>query len=183
MTAPRPTGPGGGFPLRTLLLATLGVAVFAAVVVLLYDRGLLPIAGVFLAMAVGPLIVLWRRAGLARRRARLSQDVLDRLARILGLVDAERRTPETGRASGATTSSLLDADEATRAAVQRFAWGDEAGAAASAAAVVSLARTHAWRDGPLTRAVGDLDRVLADLDVVLGKLEKEATRAARGARG
>lgn len=173
MTPPRARA---GTPTRTIVWVTLGAVAFVAAVVLLYDRGLLPIAGIFVAMAVGPLIVFWRRAGLARRRARLAQAVLDGLAQVVGLVDAERRTPDAERATGASTPSLLDADELARRAVQRFAWGDEDGAAAAASELVAHVRGQAWRDAPLTRAVASLEPPLADLAVVLGKLEVEAAR-------
>ena len=167
-------------PAATIVGVTVTAVVFVAVVVGSYGRGLLPIAGVFVAMAVGPVIVFWRRAGLARRRGRLVQAVLDRLSDVMTLLAQERRLPEAARPTGAATSALLDAEDLADRAVQRFAWGDEAGAAAVASELTDHVRLHGWRPSPLTAAVRTLDAPLRDLTIVLGKLDAEAAKAARG---
>lgn len=53
----------------SVLLVALAVGGIA-VIVALYDRGILPIAGPFVAMLVVPLIVFFRRLWLARRAGR-----------------------------------------------------------------------------------------------------------------
>jgi hypothetical protein len=56
-------------PVRILVLSTLVVAIGVGLVVALYDRGFLPIAGPFVAMLLAPLILLFRSWWLQRREA------------------------------------------------------------------------------------------------------------------
>lgn len=164
---------------RTVVWVTLGVAAAIGLVVVLYAQGLLPVAGVFAAMVLGPAIGFWRIGWLARRRRIASGAVVERLQGMVAALDAERRTDPGQRRSGAATADLLDAQELVDGAVQRFAWGDEAGAAQRVSALAALPGARAWQDSPLVRSIAGLEAPLADLERVVGRLEAESARRAQ----
>lgn len=164
---------------RTVVLVTAVVAAAIALIVFLYGQGLLPVAGVFAAMVVGPAIVFWRIALLARRRKTVSKVLVDRLKVVAETIDAERRSDPVDRLSQATTVALLDAHDLADQAVQRFAWGDEATAGRHVAALVSLPGREGWGDSPLVREIGALEEPLAHLARVVGKIEAMAARRQR----
>lgn len=112
-------------PVRYTLLILLGAFIGVGLVTLLYSRGVLPIAGPFVAMILGPVCVflglLWRRRRLIRRSRAVAGDV-DRLRSQL---EAERRQPAAVRPTAATDESLERVADVVRRAMQQLAWGQE----------------------------------------------------------
>lgn len=159
-------------PVRYTLLILLISLVGVGAVYLLYSRGILPIAGPFVAMFLGPLFVwlglLWRRRRLVRR----SRDLVPDLQRFEAQLDRERQLPATARSSAASDVALEQAAEIVRLSGQRLAWGQELTAAE---ALVELAdRTGAqWQPGaPLTvelRRIADRARPL----ITLGRKDRD----------
>ena len=75
MSAPPPTTEPQGA--RSWLLAVLVAVVGTVVVVVLYDRGVLPIAGPFVLLALLPLLLPLQRRGRRRRAERRARRQCD----------------------------------------------------------------------------------------------------------
>lgn len=133
----RPGGPGRGpsqrrgtaevtpwpgwvrYTLLTVLFAVIGVGLVVAA----YDRGILPIAGPFAAMALAPLIGALTVWWLVRRNRGLSQRITSELQALLPVLEHERSLGRAERASGATDETLDAATRRARSALSQLAWG------------------------------------------------------------
>jgi hypothetical protein len=122
-------------------------------IVVLYERGVVPLAGPFVAAVLGPTVVLlaaWARRGRALRAARaLGEDLLD----VERLLERERATPAPDRPSTASYHELEQCSSEVDTALQLLTSqrDDEA-----AAVVIELATRidETWpADAPLTTAL------------------------------
>lgn len=147
------------------------------VIIALYDRGILPLAGPFVAALVVPLILRFRRRRLAQQRQRLAHAAADELRDLLVALEQERSQPPPTRASGASDLSLSLATTHIHSVLAQLA----AGHVSSAADQIDQLSGHTaqgWTPGtPLSVQV---DRVLEtgrQLAKVTGQL-----RSAPGSR-
>ncbi len=112
-------------PVRYTLLILLGAVVGVGLVLLLYTKGFLPVAGPFLALFVAPVFVwlgvLWRRSRITHR----SRQLAAALERLQARVEGERSLIAADRSTGASDASVDQAADAVRIAGQRLAWGQE----------------------------------------------------------
>lgn len=133
-------------PVRYTLLILLGAVVGVGVVTMLYSRGILPIAGPFVAMFLGPVFVwfglLWRR----RRITRLSRELAAELERLQTQIESERRQAAVVRTTGASDESLDYVADVVRRASQHLAWGQEP-EAAQALAEAADRTVREWQSG------------------------------------
>jgi hypothetical protein len=140
-------------PVRVLLLSLLFGFVGVGVVVALYDRGFLPIAGPFVALAVAPFLgflgVLW----VSRRHRALSRQVTHELGELLPALEEERRLPREQRPSGATDETLDAALGRARSALSQLSWGHDEAGISEVDALARVARP--WSsDATVARGVG-----------------------------
>lgn len=124
------------YGLGAVLLAFCGTgAVF-----ILFEGGVLPIAGPFVAMAVAPLLVLvgtWWAVGRSRR---LRSQLVDELAELVEAVERERALSAAQRSSGATDETLDVALKRSRTGLSQLSWGEETAATASVHGVARVAK-------------------------------------------
>jgi hypothetical protein len=139
-------------------------AVGIAGIVALYDRGVLPVAGVFVAMVLGPALIYLRRVWLARRLTRL-RDSLDTQLRELG----DPVTPGPGPGDARTV-------ELVEAARRLLVAGDDVAAGRRIDTLVRRARDVAGPDGPRARQAAGvaataqkLSRARRRVDAVRGR--------------
>ena len=151
------------YTLLTVLFAVVGVGL----VVALYSRGLLPIAGPFAVIFLVPLLLALRRFGLRGRLRRLSRRTSEQLAALAPAIEQERRLAPQSRASRADDQSLDEAATHVESAIQRLAWGRESAATACVDALARTAR-DAWSpEAPLSRDVGRVTATAQELQKVL----------------
>ena len=163
--------PGVRYPLIVLFAAF----VLTGLVVLLHDRGWLPLAGPFVAVIVASTlvyVVMWWRS---RRVRRLGDDAVQRLQALAPAIAGERALAPEARPTAASDRSLADAADQVEMALQRFAWGHEQGAGPFVERLAATATT--WdADAPLTREVVRLSETVAQLDAVIRRMLSAAAR-------
>lgn len=167
----RPTDAGDGvrpWPgwLRVVLLSVLVLWVGVGLVVLLYSKGILPIAGPFVALLAGPLIAV---LGL-RWRARRAVTALDgSLHRAAEEIDEQRAEVATRRSSGLSDASL--ALLGTRVAEARTALeaGDLGRGVSHVDALVPQLRAEVGTGSPLASAVDEIESARSRLGKVAGQ--------------
>ena len=137
--------------IRYTLLAVLFAVVGIGLVVALYDKGILPIAGPFVLLFLLPLLIPLRNRGLRNRSRRLAGRVEEELGGLVPEIDRERSLAPHERASGATDESLASAATRVAAARQQLAAG-QAPAAVRTLEELERAATASWEpSAPLTR--------------------------------
>ena len=163
-------------PTWAVLLALLafGVAV-TAVVVVGYDRGVLPISGPFVLLGWLPLLGWLRVSAIRARTLRRRRHLVARLGTVSRLVTAERNLPGVQRASGATDRSLAEAAHLTEQAAALLGLNRED----SVTVVGQLGGVcDRWApDAPLTRAVHDAVGAARKLTLAWGEVREERARA------
>lgn len=138
---------------RYTLLAVLFGVVGIGLVVALYDKGILPIAGPFVVLFLLPVLLPLRRRGLRNRCRRLATRLDERLAGLAVDLGQERSLTPDRRDSAAGDDALASAAARVEAARQQLATGQDA-AAVGALAELSRMVSTSWRRGaPLTRDV------------------------------
>lgn len=153
--------------IRYTLLAGLFAVIGIGLVVALYDKGVLPIAGPFVVLFLLPILVPLRNRGLRNRTRRLGSRLDERLAALGPALDRERSLAPHDRASGASDSALAAAATRVDAARHALAAGQEPSAVGT---VDELARTvtAGWhRDAPVTRDVAEAAAGAHQLERVL----------------
>lgn len=156
----------------------VGVAVVGvALVTLLYDRGVLPVAGVFAALFVAPVFVLlgafWLRARVRRHSGRAARGLQD-LGPVLA---AERALDPRERPSRADDASLDRAAELAERALQQLSWGHEA---RGAAIIEELAGVRAgWSPGDLTSRVEQVEAAASGVTRSLDRARRTLERRGR----
>lgn len=162
------------YPIIVVLLAVGAIGLVVAV----YDKGWLPLAGPFVAVVVAGAIVfvvMWWRS---RRLRRLSATAADQLRALGPAIVEERGRAYAERPTGASDTDLEQADERAGAALQRLAWGDEQGATAELVGLADAARS--WRpEAQLSQQVEDLARTSAEMDQVVRRMTAAAERRRR----
>jgi hypothetical protein len=162
--------------IRYTLLAVLFAVIGIGVVVALYDKGFLPIAGPFVVLFLLPILIPLRRRGLRNRTHRLGSRLDERLAALGPALERERSLASQDRASGASDSALAAAATRVDAARQALAAGQEPSAVAT---VDELARTvtAGWhRDAPVTRDVAEAASRAHQLERVLRQVGRAEAR-------
>jgi hypothetical protein len=142
---------------RYTLLALLFAIVGTGLVVALYSRGALPIAGPFVVIFLLPLLLLLRARGLRSRTRRLSTRTAGQLRQVGAGIEREQSLGPDQRSTGATDQALAVAAGQVDTALRAF---DEGRASAGTRAVGQLVQsTRSWSSqSPLSR---DLARTSA----------------------
>jgi hypothetical protein len=130
------------YSLLTVFFAVVGIGL----VVALYDKGLLPIAGPFVVIFLLPLLVPLRRRGLRYRSHLLATRLDEQLATLALAIGQERSTPAGRRDSGAGDGSLASASASVDSARRQVAHGQQS-AAAGAVDELSRMASASWRSG------------------------------------
>jgi len=130
---------------RVLLVAAVLAVVGVAAVVVLYDRGWLPIAGPFVALAVAPLLAWAGVAWMARRHDGLARRTGEALSGLLPELERERALGRDDRSSGATDETLDAAIRRARTALSQLSFGDDVSGAREVDALSAVARS--WAGG------------------------------------
>lgn len=142
------------------LTLLVGAVVVAGAALWLLASGRLPVLGyAFGPLAVGAAgtAVLLLRHPSGRRQGLAGEQALRHLRGVVPALAAEQAARPPERASGATDDELAAAAEQAGLAVQRFAWGDYAGAVPHLDALGATGR--GWhRAAPLTERLHDLGR-------------------------
>ncbi len=173
--------PDGALPtwVRYPLIVLFAAFVLTGLVILLYDRGWLPLAGPFVAVIVASTVVylvMWSRG---RQMKKLGAEATQRLHELSGGISRERSLPVQDRPSGATDQSLDSAAEQAELALQRLAWGHEQGAAPHVAQLVDTARRSWHREAPLTLQTERLAATVSKLDETIRRMVEAAERRHR----
>ena len=164
-------------PVQQLLLALVIVFFGVSLVYVLYDRGVLPVAGPFVALLVVPLILFLRAYWWQGKVTRLARQAAGHLTTLSALVDEERARPQSARSSGADESSLAVAAEQVRAALQRLAWGQEGAGAGHVHDLMATARA-AWTPGtPLYVAAEQADAPARAITDAVRRIERSAAKS------
>lgn len=93
---------------RYLLLSLLFAVIGIGLVVALYDRGVLPIAGPFVVLALAPLLLPLRRRGQRARARRLASRLDEQLGDLARALGEERALEASQRRSGASDEVLSE---------------------------------------------------------------------------
>lgn len=170
--------PDGVLPswLRYPIIVLFAAFVLSGLVILLYDRGWLPLVGPFLAVIFASTLVfliMWARS---RRAKKLGAEAAQQLRELSVTVSRERALPVQDRPSGASDESLAGAAEQVELALQRLAWGHEQGAAPHVVELVGTAR-RSWRpEAPLTVETERLSTTFAKLEETIRRMVEAAER-------
>lgn len=158
----------------------VGVAVvLIGLIIAMYDRGVLPLVGPFVAVIFASTLVYLIVYARSRRLRRVSADAITQLQALDSAIAQERSTPIAARSTGTGDASLDRAAEQTGLALQRFAWGHEQGALPYLSALAAEAR-DAWHpEARLTQQVERLAATGAELDGIIRKLQAAAERRPR----
>jgi hypothetical protein len=179
----RDDGPAGGdvWPawLRYPVIVVLCAVGLIGVIVVLFDRGWLPLAGPFAATVVASTLVVLVMSWRNRRVRRLSEDAVRQLQHLAGAIARERAHAPDARPTQASDQSLTHAAEQVELALQRFAWGQEAGARPFVEALAATARDSWLPSAPLSHSVDRLARTSTRLDERLRKMLAAAERRRR----
>ena len=141
--------------LRYTLSAGLFAVVGIGLVVALYDKGLLPIAGPFVVLFLLPILVPLRNRGLRNRTRRLGDRLDERLAAIGPALDRERSLAPHERASRASDEALASAATRVDAARQELAAGQEPSAVRTLDELTRTVTAGWHRGAPVTRDVAE----------------------------
>lgn len=173
--------PDGVLPgwVRYPIIVLFAAFVLTGLVILLYDRGWLPLAGPFVAVIFASTLVyliMWSRG---RRVKKLGAEAAQQLRELSGAITRERDVPVQDRPSGASDQSLDGAAEQVELAVQRLAWGHEQGAAPHVAQLVETARRSWHPEAPLTQQAERLAGTVSKLDDTVRRMVEAAERRRR----
>lgn len=171
------SGGNGLWPIwvRYLVLGGLVAIIGTGLVVLVYERGLLPIAGPFVALFVTPFIVglgLWLYA---RRSERAGAAIVGALGDLIPALERERELSRTSRPTGAADDALDAALTRARTAMSQLSLGDRASAVRTLDKLRAVSAPWGHTDpvaGPLTR-----------VERSRGAIEAEMRRHERHQRG
>lgn len=160
--------------IRYTILAVAVPILGVGLVLALYSRGWLPIAGPFVVMALVPALLLGRALWWRRRIARLSRTVVADLERTRELAAAAQTPPGSAGLPAEVVEAAGDRADAAR---QKFAWGQEAAGVALVAELGALART--WPPSPLQAQITRTAGSAGQLAEVLRKVQRFAEHPAR----
>lgn len=161
-------------PWAVLLVALVFAVAVTAVVVVAYDRGILPLAGPFVLAGWMPLLVWARVAAIRTRTRRRRRSLAEKLGILARLVAAERNLPPAARASTASDRSLAEARPLVTTAAALL--GEHRQDAVTVAARLAEVAAR-WQPGaPLTRAVQDVLEAARKLTLAWGEVREEQAR-------
>lgn len=163
---------------RYAILAIVVPAFGIGLIVYFYDRGILPIAGPFVAVLLVPMIFLVRATWLRSRVTRLSRAAVAQLQTVSAMITAERSAPPQRRATGGSDDVLAAASERVESVLQQFAWGRDADGVLFAEDLTELAER--WSSAaPLTVELGRALTTTRNLSEALRKAHAFAQRPPR----
>jgi hypothetical protein len=151
---------------RHLVLGGLVAIIGTGLVVVVYERGLLPIAGPFVALFVAPFIVGLGLRFYVRRSERAAAAALTALADLIPVLEQDRQLPRGSRATGAADDALDAALTRARTSMSQLSLGDRATAARTLDALRTVSAPWAHADAvadPLARIERSGVAILAEV--------------------
>lgn len=155
---------------RYTLLALLFAVVGTGLVVALYSRGVLPIAGPFVVIFLLPLLLLLRNRGLRSRSRRLSVRTVEQLRRVGADIEREQSLGADQRSTGATDQALAVAAGQVDAALRAFDAGHASAGARNVSQLVQQTRTWSAQS-PLSRDLAKTSATAERLTRTLAEAE------------
>ncbi|MEU3269390.1 hypothetical protein ABZ639_01025 [Saccharomonospora sp. NPDC006951] len=156
--------------MRLVLLLVLLTTAGIGMVVLLHAEGFLTVAGVFVAMVVGPVVVLLGGLWLHRRWTRRRRELVERLPEFQLGLECERALAVEARGTGASEAAL-DAAIAVMSETRRQFGAYQDGAGAAGVATCARRVSAEWAGDAATTLQA---RVLAKQACLLAKLQARA---------
>ena len=151
-------------------------AVLIGLIVLVYDRGWLPLTGPFVAVILASTLIYLLTYARNRRLRRASRRATEQLQALAPAIAAERSTAAAARGTGASDESLDRAAEQVELGLQRLSWGHEQGAVPHLAELATTARTS-WRpEAPLAQQVERLAHTGTQIDRIVRAMLADAER-------